>query len=106
MRAIPGWVRQGVEPREIAEVLGTTVPSLHHACSKRGVSLNPLAYAGGVGSLAASLRRELGGDAWNELRREAQARSIPVAQLAVDVLRLVALDGLCSAVLDSEEDEA
>lgn len=39
LRAIPVWLSMGLEPKEIARVLGSTISALQVVCSKNNISL-------------------------------------------------------------------
>jgi hypothetical protein len=85
---IPLWVNQGLSREDIAERIGTTVPSLTMTCSREGIPLKP-------GTLTDA--------SWIAI--EAQARKLRVTpeRLVALVMERVASDNLFKAVLDFSE---
>lgn len=104
LEAIPVWVSLGASPTEIAAALGTTAPSLHMTCSRRGISLARGAYFGGFVS-SKELDRKMAPEQVERLRKEAVRRQTPIMQLVVDIIVGVAQYELFNAVLGDYDEE-
>ena len=90
------WTELGASRHEIATALGTTVDSLAVTCSREGILLNQ------ARAPTLSLQRNLRADKWDKLQKEAGRRSIPVFQLAVNLIETIIDDDMVAAVLDDE----
>lgn len=77
--AIPIWVALGAQPKDIAEILGTTENSLRVRCSKAKISLADM-------SLFNRRVAVLSDDHLLALRREAMRRGVTMPRLIVAII--------------------
>jgi hypothetical protein len=108
MAGIPALVEQGLKPPAIAERFGCKVGTLKVRCSQEKISLRtPRTH--GSATLVPKQPRErftlesslqLSRVAMARLRQRAHATGISEAQLATDLLEIIAQDDLYDAVLD------
>lgn len=92
--AIPRWVAMGADRRLIADVLGTTVPSLQVTCNRHGISLKTPEDS------TPTLRRVLGVQSYSALDAEAERRGVSAARLLSVIVSVIVQDNLFDAVLD------
>ena len=117
---IPVLVQQGLSAETIAVRLGCTVGSLRVRCSQAQISLRvpkevkmvPLVPAPEPPKqkrsygLALPTTLQLSRVAMSRLRQHAEAIGVTEAQLASDLLEVIARDDLYGAVLDTAKDAA
>jgi hypothetical protein len=92
---IPQWVKSGMTKPEIAERIGTTVPSLSVMCSYYGIPLRS-----GLREFKLSLPAEVKA----KLSMKARDLDMTPAQLGALLIESVVDDNLFKAVLDLEGD--
>jgi hypothetical protein len=97
LAGIPALIEQGLRKCDIAERLGCKASTLQVQCSNAGISLRGrkrLEFRVGV-------PLSLSSEALASLRVRAAADGCSEAQLASDLLEMIACDNLYEAVLDS-----
>ena len=96
-------VGQGLSNTEIANRMGWTVGTLCVRCSQLKISLRR-------SSKKVRLKRwpqvPVPDDVFEQLRQRAAAMGVPTVELVVDLLKVIARDGLYDAVLDRDDVEA
>jgi len=97
LAGIPALVAQGLRKADIAERLGCKESTLQVRCSNAGISLRGRKRLG----LRAGDLLTLSHEAMAALRTRAAASGCTEAQLASDLLEVIARDDLYDAVLDS-----
>ena len=91
---IPQWIKNGVTKPEIAERIGTTVPSLKVMCSRYGIPLQT-----GLREFKINLPAEIKA----KLSMKAHDLDLSPLQLAALLLESVVDDDLFNAVLDLDD---
>ena len=97
LAGIPALVAQGLRKADIAERLGCKESTLQVRCSNAGISLRGRKRLG----LRTGDQLTLSHEAMAALRARAAAIGCTEAQLASDLLEVIARDDLYDAVLDS-----
>ena len=120
MAGIPVLVQQGLKAEVIAARLGCTVGTLRVRCSQAKISLRVLKEVKVVplvpapkppkqkrsDAFALPTTLQLSRVAMSRLRQHAEAIGVNEAQLASDLLEVIARDDLYGAVLDTAKDAA
>lgn len=120
MAGIPELVQQGFDAEAIAARLGCTVGTLKVRCSQQRISLRipkevrtvPLVPAPNppkqkrAHAFALPTALQLSRVAMSRLRQHAEAIGVNEAQLASDLLEVIAQDGLYDAILDTKKEAA
>ena len=122
MAGIPALVQQGLNAEAIAARLGCSAGTLKVRCSQAGISLRvpkevkvvPLVQASPAKppqskrcfAFALPSTLQLSRVAMSRLRQRAEAIGVNEAQLASDLLEVIAQDDLFDAVLDTAKDAA
>ena len=118
MAGIPGLVQQGMNAEAIAARLGCNVGTLRVRCSQARISLRVPKKVNVVRlvpapkppkqewsyALALPTTLQLSPVAMSRLRQRAEASGMTEAQLASDLLEMIAQDDLYDAVLDGAKD--
>lgn len=91
LRAIPVWLSMGLEPKEIARVLGSTLSALQVICSKNNISLR----RPGNGAL-----RGLSPHQKARLVEEAIKRNKSVAEFVDILIKLIIDEDLFRSIID------
>jgi hypothetical protein len=105
MAGIPALVAQGMKAPAIADQLGCKLGTLKVRCSQAQISLRRTGAGPGRGRGRAIAMR-LSDTALDRFRKRAAAIGVNEAQLASDLLEVIAQDDLYDAVLDTAKDAA
>jgi hypothetical protein len=98
LAGIPALIEQGLRKCDIAERLGCKASTLQVQCSNAGISLRVRKRL----ELRVGVPLSLSSKAIASLRVRATANGCSEAQLASDLLEMIACDNLYEAVLDSD----